>query len=482
MKRLAIFVSLVAFAWLAYCDAVLAAGQAMWKAGVAKANITPQRPYCLAGFGGEQRIAKDKRHDLWIKAVALEDDRGHRGLIIGSDICGFDRVSYDAICQGLKERCGLDRSQIILNFTHNHVGPVTRQSLTTFHAFTPEDLKQIDAYTKDVERKVVDAAADAFGRLVPATLSFGMGETNFAMNRRNNAAEQVSGILCRGEELKGPVDYKVPVLAVRSPQNDLVAVVFAYSCHPVTTVESVFSGDFPGFAMLEFEKDHPGAMALFCQACGADQNPVFRGTIDTAHDYGRRLAAAVEDVLDKPMAAVEPVLDTADACISLDYDKVVGRQELEEAVRRASENVAPEERNIVERKARWAREMLNELDAKGKLPAGYPYPLLAWRLGGQFLWIGLGGETVADYALTLREKYGPNTIVTGYCGDLIGYIPSERVWKEGWGEEVEYLWEYSRPAYRWTGDTERRILAAVEQLMQEVRSDSVSKHVSEDAR
>jgi neutral ceramidase len=481
MKRLTFFGLALTLVYLSCCNAAPAA-QATWKAGVAKANITPREPYCLAGFGGEKRIAKEKRHDLWIKVLALEDAQGHRGLVIGCDICGFDRVSYDAICQGLKERCGLNPSQIILNFTHNHVGPVTRNSLMTFHAFTPEDLKQIDAYTKDIERKTVDAAVEAFGRMTPATLSLGLGETNFAMNRRNNAAEQVSNILCQGGELKGPVDHNLPVLAVRSPQNELMAVVFAYSCHPVTTVESYFSGDFPGFAMVELEKDHPGAMALFCQACGADQNPVFRGTIDTAHDYGRRLAAAVEDVLAKPMTAIEPVLDTVDASITLDYEKVVGRQELEAAVRRASEDVPAEQRNIVDRKARWAKELLVELDAKGKLPTGYPYPLLAWRLGGKFLWIGLGGEPMADYALTLRGKYGPNTIVTGYCGDLIGYIPSERVWKEGWGEEVEYLWEYSRPANRWTGDTEQRILAAVDQLIQKLRGTAVAKPVSKNTR
>lgn len=452
---------------------------ARWKAGVAKTIITPREPYFLAGFGGEKRIAKEKRHDLWIKTLALEDAHGHRGVLITSDICGFDRVSYDTICEGLKHRCGLERSQIILNFTHNHVGPVTRNSLTAFHAFTPEDLRQIEVYTRGIEQKAVDTAAEAFERLGPATLSLGLGKTNFAVNRRNNAAEQISGILCRGEELKGPVDHTVCVLAVRSSERDLMAVVFTYSCHPVTTTELFWSGDYPGFAMLELEKANPGATALFCQDCGGDQNPVFRGTIETAEDYGIRLARTVDGVLARPLTEIKPDLKTTDASIMLDYERVAGRQELEEAVQRASENVPPEYRNITERKARWAQEMLDELDAKGELPAGYPYPLLAWRLGGKFLWIGLGGETVVDYALTLREKYGPDTIVTGYCGDLIGYIPSERVWQEGWGEEVEYLWEYSRPAYRWAGGTEQRILTAVDQMVRKLRGTAAAQPARE---
>jgi hypothetical protein len=86
-------------------DIATAVEATLWKAGVAKVKITPQGPYFAAGYGGEKRIATEKHHDLWIKVLALEDAQGQRGLLITSDICGFDRVSYDAICTGLKQRC-----------------------------------------------------------------------------------------------------------------------------------------------------------------------------------------------------------------------------------------------------------------------------------------------------------------------------------------------------------------------------------------
>lgn len=436
-----------------------------WKVGIAKAIITPDGPYFMAGFGGAKRIAKEKRHDLWIKALALEDEQGHRGVLIATDVCGFDRVSYDAICEGIKKRCGLNPSQIILNFTHNHVGPVTRNSLMTFHDFTPKELEKIEAYTKDVEQKVIDAVAEAFERLTPANLSIGVGHTNFGINRRNNAMEEISLILARGGQLKGPADQTVNVISVRSPENTLLAVLFAYSCHPVTTVETFWSGDYPGYAMAELEQAHPEATAFFFQACGGDQNPIFRGTIETAEDYGHRLAMTVEKVLAKPLKPIAPSLKTTGAEITLNYERVVERKELEETISQSLQGGSPEELSIAERKARWAEEMLRILEDEGKLPTGYAYPLHAWKLGDEFLWIALSGETVVDYALLLRVKYGPDTIVTGYCSDLIGYIPSERVWREGRGEEVEYLWEYSRPTYRWAGDVERRILTEVDRMV-----------------
>ena len=89
----------------------------------------------------------------------------------------------------------------------------------------------------------------------------------------------------------------------------------------------------------------------------------------------------------------------------------------------------------------------------------------AWKLGTKTLWVALSGEPLVDYALTLQKKSGPDTLVTGYCSDLMAYIPSRRIWEEARGEEVMYLWEYGRPAYRWAGDVEPRILAAVEQMV-----------------
>ena len=49
--------------------------QAGWKAGIARANITPDKPIWLAGYGGRTHPAEGKMHDLWIKVLALEDAR-----------------------------------------------------------------------------------------------------------------------------------------------------------------------------------------------------------------------------------------------------------------------------------------------------------------------------------------------------------------------------------------------------------------------
>ncbi|MCU0979874.1 MAG: hypothetical protein MUF25_11995 [Pirellulaceae bacterium] len=455
MRRTTCVIAALTMALLTMGDIATAVEATLWKAGVAKVKITPQGPYFAAGYGGEKRIATEKHHDLWIKVLALEDAQGQRGLLITSDICGFDRVSYDAICTGLKQRCGLDRAQIILNSTHNHSGPVTRNSLMPFHDFTPDDLHRIGVYTREIEQKAIDAAAEAFGCLVPATLSLGAGQVDFAVNRRNNRDADIPKRLPHRAPLRGPVDHRVPVIAVRSPAGGLLAVVFAYACHPVMTAESVWSGDFPGFAMLDLEQAHPKVMALFCQGCGGDQNCI-RGPLALAREQGRLLATAVEQALAKPMTRIEPRLATTGVTILLDYERVVTGQELEAVLLAEDPGTSA--------KARWARQVLAELKDRGRLPTGYSYPMQAWKLGTKTLWVALSGEPLVDYALTLQKQFGPETLVTGCCSDLMAYIPTRRIWEEACGEEVMYLWEYGRPAYRWAGDVEPRILAAVEQM------------------
>jgi len=84
--------------------------------------------------------------------------------------------------------------------------------------------------------------------------------------------------------------------------------------------------------------------------------------------------------------------------------------------------------------------------------------------------IGMGAETVVDYALRFKVKYGPGTWVCGYTDDMIAYIPSRRVWQEGGYEGGSNLFEYGRPALRWAGDIEDRIAAAVHGLVTSVRA------------
>jgi hypothetical protein len=105
-------------AWLA--GPLLAADQPLWKAGTAKADITPSQPLWMAGYGARTKPAGGTEISLWIKALALEDARGHRAVILTSDLLGIPQSTYRHTCAALKEKFALEPDQILLSASHTH--------------------------------------------------------------------------------------------------------------------------------------------------------------------------------------------------------------------------------------------------------------------------------------------------------------------------------------------------------------------------
>jgi hypothetical protein len=316
----------------------------------------------------------------------------------------------------------------------------------------------VQEYTDLMVSKCTALVGEALANLGPAELGQGEGRATFAVNRRDNREADVPSLLAAGTPLKGPVDHAVPVLTVTRPGGGLAAILFGYACHPTTLNFFTWCGDYPGFAQIELEKAHPGAAAMFLNTCGGDQNPLPRRSVALCEKYGHQLATAVEEVLQRPLSPVSTGLRTAFDVVELPYLQVVSRAELESF---------RQDTNAI--RARWATRLLAQLDAGQKFPAAYPYPLHAWQLGKELLLIGMGAETVVDYALRFKRQFGAGTWVCGYCDDMISYIPSRRVWEEGGYEGGSNLFEYGRPALRWRGDIEDRIAAGVERLVKQIR-------------
>ena len=358
-----------------------------WKAGLAKAVITPEKSVWLAGYGSK-RAPDGKLHDLWMKALALEDNAGHQAVLITSDFQGVPRLMSDPVFEQLKSKYGIERYQVMFTFSHNHCGPRLGDDLIDYYPVEEAQGKLVEEYTAQMVVKAVDMVGEALKKLTPANLQTGEGRATFAVNRRNNREADVAGLLEKGTPLVGPVDHTVPVLTVTRPDGALKAILFGYACHPTTLSFLTWCGDYPGFAQVELEKNHPGATAMFVNTCGGDQNPLPRRTVQLCEKYGHMLAVGVEEALKQPLKPISEGLKTAFEIVDLAYLKVVPREELE-ALKKDGNGI----------KQRWATRLLKKLDAGGKFESAYPYPIHAWQLGKEMLVIGMGAETVVDYAL-----------------------------------------------------------------------------------
>ncbi|MFN0055914.1 MAG: neutral/alkaline non-lysosomal ceramidase N-terminal domain-containing protein [Planctomycetales bacterium] len=428
------------------------ASAAEWKAGTARVKITPKRPMWMSGYASRDHAAEGTLIDLWAKALVLEDPRGERAALVSLDLVGIDRDFSNAVCAELKSKHGLERRQIALATSHTHTGPVVGRTLMAMYFLDDANRQLVADYTSDLEQQIVQVVGEALGKLAPAQLAWGNGFATFAVNRRTNSEPKVPELRTQGQ-LKGPVDHDVPVLSVRDGEGKVTAVVFGYACHSTVLGTYQWSGDYPGYAQIELEKLHPEATALFFAGCGADQNPLPRREVKYAEEYGRVLAQAVEAVLTAPMQSLDGKLTTRYAEVPVALDTLPTRDEL---VKQSQEK----DKYVAQR----AKLLLQQVDAGRPLEQTYPYPVQVWRLGPQLQWVTMGGEVVVDFSIRLKRELGrDHTWVAGYTNDVMAYIPSLRVLKEGGYEGGGAMVYYGLPTI-WGSDVEETIVKAVHQL------------------
>jgi hypothetical protein len=292
---------------------------------------------------------------------------------------------------------------------------------------------------------------EASQSLEPVTLAAANGIARIQVNRRNN----VDGQLTPLTELKGPNDCSVPVLKITNASGQIKAVVFGYACHATVLDIYLWSGDYPGFAQAELEKWYPGATALFFQGAGADQNPMPRRSIALAKQYGLTLAAAVDRVLQEEMKVLPATLKTAYAEVMLPLN-TYSEAYLTEIIQ------SP---NQPEYQRRCAKLILDQYK-NGEPPIrAYPYPVQAWNIGGLPLFT-LGGELTVGYAIRLKQTYGDNAFVLGYTNDVMGYIPTLTILKEGGYEGATAQMAFGQPGV-WTEEVESLIQEAMAGLAEQ---------------
>ena len=426
---------------------LLSFGQGGWKAGVASTKITPKENMWMAGYGFRTKPSEGADQELWAKALALEDAKGNKALFVSTDILGFSKEVSDNVRAQLQRKYGLTKAQIILSASHTHSGPVLSNALVDIYPLTPGEDAKIAAYTAFFEKEVIKVAEQALRSLKPAKLEAENGITRFGVNRRTNEEAKITQVF----ELKGPSDPSVPVIRVTGSDNSVIAIVFGYACHTTTLNEYKFSGDYAGFAQLELEKLYPGATALFFLGSAGDQNPLPRRGTAKAKQYGKDLANAVQRVLEEPMKTLSPSLGTAYEEIDLGFMPAPSKEQLAKLVK---------EKNGYEK--RWAERMLQKAERNEPFMKSYPYPVQVWMLGEQPLF-SLGGEVTIEYTVKIKQMFGNHAFVAAYTNDVMGYIPSLKVWREGGYEGETSQTVYGLPA-KWTPSIESDILNIAFQL------------------
>jgi len=237
------------------------------KAGAAAAKLEADDSLVIGGGIGPHKV-QGQEGELRASAIVVQDPEGAKVALIACDVLMLNRDILDRAAKRIERETGIPFDHILINATHTHHAPTT----VKIHGYEREE-----AFTHQVEDKVVEAALAAAKRLGPVTMSFRLGEeSSVGKNSRlelSNGMIFWTGPLTDAVRPTGPFDPELPVWAFRHPDGSLEAVLFNHSTHTIgTTKGNVRSPSFYGLAAQGLEKEKGGTFLFFEGASGSTHN------------------------------------------------------------------------------------------------------------------------------------------------------------------------------------------------------------------
>jgi hypothetical protein len=442
------------FGWLA----VVASGAAVASepqpamVGFARRDITPSYPIRLSGYNSRKTESEGVEQRLWAKALAVGADRDGPAVLVTVDNLGVPGAITAEVAARLNKRSGLRPERLAICASHTHSGPALNGAARLILAdVTPDEQRHLDQYAREFTDAIEQVAVDALADRQPSRLAWAEGAATFAANRR---VLQDGKFTRLGVQPDGPVDHRLPLLAVQDEAGRLRGVLVNYACHCTTLgANNEIGGDWAGHAQEDIERQHPGAVAMVAIGCGADSNPNPRNQLIYAQKHGEEIAREVERLLAGPLAPLPALAQAKAETIELPFGELPTREDFEARVKQKGPI------------ARHAQENLARLDRGEKLPTTLSYRVTVWQFGDELAMVFLPGEVVVDYALRLRRECpGKRLWLNAYANDCPCYIASKRLLPEGGYEVDSSMYYYDRPT-RLAPEVEDLIVGAVHRLL-----------------
>ena len=444
------------------------------RAGVARRTINPPLGIRSPGFRLFGNPIQAIESDLTATAIVLAHENT-KFVIIGIDL---SNVGIDLSMQGqrpaddmralISQALGISPTHVLLNTSHTHSGV----AMPEYMPDSPEQISLKKDYRRLLISSLVEAARDADRKLQPARIGAGWGECHIGVYRREfRDSRDVLG------EVPGhPVDPSVGVIRVDDLDGSPIAILFRYSCHPVTMGprSMLASSDYPGAARDVIEKNL-GCLAIFLQGCGGNINPLVGmgyevDCRDTKNRVGMTLGSEVlkvavsirtnllpgkrcalgniPDILFTPWEPIHnetcAYLGTMEVTIPLEYIEMPTLEYAEEIhtrwlqilEERRQRGAQEWEIRIAEKYVQWSQILL---DAVIKVHPTCELTVQGLRVN-DILILGINAEVFFETGITIRTQSSfQNTFVLGYSNGTIGYIPRAQDFPaDGWKLEESY--------------------------------------------
>jgi hypothetical protein len=448
------------------------------RAGAASLSIAPPVGLPTVGFVRSQEGVMRQGLPLETSALVLESG-STRVVLCGVDTLGLQSPQVDELRQQVAAAVGAEPAGVLMSWNHTHrAPPASRSFLERSGLLEWEGDERVDEYEALLLRRIVRVAELAAERLAPAATTWGVGEVDLSVNRRERAED---GRIVHGWRLGSLLDRQVVALQAVARDRTAIATVVGYGCHPVSVgMDAVlYSGDYPAQVRDEVRR-LTGGECVFLQGAAGNVLPMISFCDDEreAVRMGRRIALeAVHSVADGeswpvrltrrnqasliPMIlcrfepAESPPIAIAAAEERLSFpleplpskeDIVAQREQYERDLAEAlARDASPAERHGIAYHAKWARKTAEAICAS-RAPAALAGSIHAVRIGSGAIVTG-PGEVFTEIGIAVKERSPASpTLYAGYTNGALGYFPTAEAYAEGGYEPAYANRSYGYPA------------------------------------
>jgi hypothetical protein len=201
--------------------------------GWASADITPSRPVALAGQM-HTRVSKGVHDPVTATVLAIETRQPYseQAIMVSCDLVAIDPSLQKALYESIrKELPDFESSKLLLNATHTHAAPETRDGLYEI----PPGVMRPPEYVEFAVERIAPAIVRAWRGRKPAGVSWALGQAVVGRNRRAVYADGGAKMLGRTDtpdfrHIEGYEDHGVELLFLWDPASKLTGVVVNLAC------------------------------------------------------------------------------------------------------------------------------------------------------------------------------------------------------------------------------------------------------------
>jgi len=369
-------------------------------AGAAEVIITPDTDFVSATGVND---------DLYARCVAI-NWKDTYAILVSVDLLGVSlEDTVIPIRNAVEEAYGIDGDYVLVGSSHTHASSV--DVVGVYLGSTNPYI--VNQYKPQLLEKIVDLIGVALDDMREVSVHVGSVQVDgMTFNRRYYPQE-------------GPTDDELTVLRFADSEDETVATLVNFACHPVITMTgTLVSADYVGFLREQLE-DEFGGVGIYFNGAQGNINPYM---------YIKYSSPYAPGDLEMYEAAEEYGHTLAEYAIqALESGKILKNLPLE---------VAKVEVDLPVQNPGFLYLISKGLMQRELIPYDGGYALKAEVSGlkmGPIMMLSVPGELFSETSLSLKEQMPRYGMVLGLTTEELGYIIPPEQWAPGSGEVGESM-------------------------------------------